>query len=233
MSDKLESLIKVVYGRWRKRTGIKEIHLDEEVLAGLLDGCLTKEEEIHAWHHLAACHECTESLSLVLKGEEAQIKEVPEVLLHKAKEILDLKEEPRLLEVILGFKENMFEIIKVTGDILLGQELIPAAVLRSRNIKNIKNEVIILKDFRDIRLEVKVENKEGKFINILIQVKHKQGYSLIKNLRVTLIKDDLELESYFSEFGSVSFEHLLLGKYTLEVSSLGERLASVVLDMKV
>jgi len=227
-----ESLIKAVYGKWKKRTQPKDNHLDEEDLACLLDGCLSEAELEPFLHHLSVCSDCSEYLSLALKGQEVQVKELPDALLSKAKEIISLKDRPSILEVILRLKESIFEIIKVNGDILFGQELVPAAVLRSRNIKGLKDEVIILKDFKDITIELKVENKESRYFNVNIQVKHKHRAGSVKDLRVTLIKGGLELESYLSESGSVSFEHVALGKYNIEVSSLGEGLASIVLDMR-
>jgi len=75
-------------------------------------------------------------------------------------------------------------------------------------------------------------NKKGKYFNVIIKAKQKQSLRAIKDLRITLIKEGVELESYLSDFGSAVFEHVLLGKYSLEVSSIKGRLATVVLDIK-
>ncbi len=120
-----------------------------------------------------------------------------------------------------------------SGDILVGQELMPAPILRSHKIKDFKDEVIILKDFRDIRVEAKIENKGTKAFNLTIRVKDKQTQKIIKDLRVTLIKDDLELESYVADTGVVTFEHVLLGKYTVKIANLENNLASILLDIRI
>jgi hypothetical protein len=56
---------------------------------------------------------------------------------------------------------------------------------------------------------------------------------LIKDLRVTLIRDDTELESYLSDSGKVVFEHVLLGKYMVEISNIENKLAMIEIDIKV
>ncbi|MDD5027761.1 MAG: zf-HC2 domain-containing protein [Candidatus Omnitrophica bacterium] len=233
MGEKIERLIRTVYNGW-KRSRLKEIdvHPDEETLACFLDGCLSEQENERLKAHLTVCNDCSQACALNLDAETVELKEVPGELLDKARGILNLKNKLSVLEIFLRVKENILEIVRVNGDILLGQELVPAALLRSRDIKDFKGEVIILKDFQDIRAEVKIENKGGKYFNVLLQARYKSAPHVLKDLRVALIKDDLELESYLSETGAVNFEHVLLGKYRLEITSLENRLASVILDVK-
>ena len=231
MNDKLEALIKQVYRRRKKQVKPKGAHLDEQDLACFLEGRLDEAEKELIKEHLVTCEICVEALALNLEAEKAELKEVTADLLIGAEKVLNLKGRPLVLDVILRLKENMFEIINATGDILLGQELVPAPVLRSRNIKDFENEITILKDFKDIGLELKVEYKKGEYSNVLVKCWRKQGAGSLKELRVTLIRDGLELESYLSESGSVTFEHVLLGRYALEVTSPEGKLASVLLEM--
>ncbi len=233
MTDKLDGLVKAVYQRWQKGAGPRDAHLDEEAMACFFNSCVSSEESEQIMAHLAVCAACAERLALSLSVESAELKDVPVELLDKVREILNLKGRVSSLEIFLRLKEDLLEIINVTGDILLGQELVPAPILRSRNIKDFKDEVTILKDFKDIRLEVRVENKKEKYFNVTIKAKQKQSSRPFKDLRMTLIKEGVELESYFSDFGSVIFEHILFGKYSLEVSSASGKLASVVLDIRV
>lgn len=232
MADKIEALLKTIYRRWKKRSKAGGIHPDEEDLAGFLDGCLAPEENERVKAHLIACDDCAEILALSLNSELEELKEVPGELLDQARDILSLKNKPAVLEIFLRLKQNALEIINATGDILLGQELVPAPVLRSRKIKDFKDEVTILKDFKDIRLEVRVENKGEKYFNLMIKVKQKESSRTLKDLRITLIKEGVELESYLSDWGAASFEHVLLGKYNLEVASLEAKLATVALEIK-
>jgi len=224
----------MVYKKWKLGSDkIQGMHPDEETLACFLEGRLSKEENDRIKAHLVSCGNCAEAVALNLGMETAEIKEVPAELLGRVKDLLDSQNRPSVLEIVLRFKGKLLEILNTTGDILVGQELIPAPVLRSRSIKDFKDEVTILKDIQDVRVEVKIENKGAGIFNLMVMVKQKQTQKIIKDLRVTLLKDDLELESYLTDTGSVTFEHVLLGKYRVEVSTLENKLASILLDIKV
>ncbi len=233
MTDRLEGLVKKVYRGWKKDALAQDTHPDDEILACFFDNCLPSEENERIREHIIGCDKCAEIFALSLNAESAaEPREVPKELLDKVLEVLKSKDKPAVFEIILLLKENMLEIINATGDILLGQELVPAPVLRSRKIKDFKGEVTILKDFEDIQLEVKVENKGGKYFNVTIKARHKHSAGAFKDLRATLIKDGLELESYLSDSGEVTFEHVLSGKYNLELTSVNAKLASVSLDVR-
>jgi len=233
MPDSMESLVGAVYKGWKKRFGESAgIHPDEEDMACFLEGRASPEESERIIGHLIACDDCARILALSLDSGIEDAGELPETLFSKIRDILSSREKSLFLEISLRVKEKVLEIVNSTGDILLGQELVPAPVLRSRDIRDFKDEVIILKDFNDIRLEVKVENKGRKYFNVTVRARQKDSARPLKDIRVTLIKEDMELESYFSDSGSVSFEHILLGKYNLEVTSIKDRLALVVLDIK-
>lgn len=234
MQDRLEKLIRLVYKGWKADQSNKEReHPDEETLACFIEGKLTKEESDIIKEHLIICDNCAEAVALNLSAGTTETKEVPEEMLNRLKNSLVSQCEPSVLEIILRLKEKALEMINTTGDVLVGLELVPAPVLRSRSIKDFKDEVTILKDFKDIRVEVKVENKGGQVFNLNILVRQKQTLETIKDLRVTLIKDDVELESYLTDSGTVIFEHVLFGKYTVEISAIDNKLASILLDIKV
>ncbi len=233
MPDNLEKLIQTVYKKWKAdQPKIQEAHPDEEIFACFLENRLNPEENEKMTEHLIKCDRCTSILATQIRLKTADEKEIPEKLLARLKEIISQQIGPYLLEIILKVKEKTIEILNSTGDVLVGQELVPAPVLRSRAIKDFKDEVTILKDFKNLRVEIKIENKAGKAFNLTVVAKNKETQSMLKDLRVTLIKDELELESYLADSGKVVFEHVLLGKYTVEISDIQNKLASVLLDKK-
>jgi hypothetical protein len=136
-----------------------------------------------------------------------------------------------VLEIVLKLKEKTLELLRTTGDVLVGQELVPAPV-RSRQIKDFKDEVTILKDFKDVRVEIKIENKLARAFTLVAMVKDKHTSRVIKDLRVTLIKDELELESYLSDSGKAVFEHVLLGKYTVQIATVENQIYQILLDIR-
>jgi len=234
MQDNLERLIKAVYRKWRSgRAQPGGGHPDEESLACFLENRLPLEEQERIKAHLINCDSCSQAVAVGLGLGPLQDKDVPAEVLLRLRDLGKAEDKSFCLEISLKLKEKFLEVLSTTGDVLVGQEFVPAPVLRSREIKDFKDEVVILKDFADIRVEAKIENKSGRAFNLSITARHRTSQRLVKDLRVTLFKDDLELESYISISGSVVFEQVLLGKYKVQISSPEERLASIVLDIKV
>jgi hypothetical protein len=233
MQDKLESLIRNGYRHW-KAAHLKEqrLHPAEETLACFLEGKLSAREKEEVMAHLLACSSCARLLTIQAGLPQDQDKEVPDFLLEAAKALVKHKDISAVLEILLKLKEEALEIINTTGDILVGREFMPAPVLRSRKAKDFKDEVIILKDFKEIRIEVKIENKRAQAFNLAVAAKEKKTQKLIPGLRVTLLKDNLELESYLMGDTAAVFENILVGKYTVEVSTIEDKLASIFLDIK-
>lgn len=233
MSEELQNLIKTVYQDWKsKQPDREETHPDEETIASFLENKLSPQENIGLKNHITSCQRCAEILAIGIRSEKLE-KEVPKELLEKTRKMVFEIFRSYILEIVLQLKEKTLEIINTTGDVLLGQELVPAAVLRSRQIKVFKDEINVLKDFKDILIEVKIESRDNQTFNLTIAVKAKQTQDIIKDVRMSLFKENRELESYLSDSGKVTFEHILLGKYTVDISSpTRDKLATVILDIK-
>lgn len=230
--NKFEKLVKIVYRAWKSaRAGSIDAHPDEQELSCFLESKLSPEEQERIKAHLLDCSTCSDYLATHLKLKSAEELSVPLELVLNAKNILQ-QDNPEVLEIILRLKDRLFEIVNTTGDILVGQEFVPASLLRSRQIKDFKDEVIILKDFRDVRIEIKVESRQEQLFNLTVLAKDRQTQAVIKDLRIALIKDDLELESYISDSGSVVFEHVILGEYRVDISRSEGKFASVFFNIK-
>jgi hypothetical protein len=233
MSNQIEKLIKVAYKKWKtEHLKAHNVHPDEEAWVCFLEGMLSREESEPLKAHLLSCDSCAEAFSIQVRLKPTSLKDVPAELLQRMKNLVASEERPSILDIVLRLGEKALEILNTTGDVLVGQEFVPALVLRSRQIKDFKDEVTILKDFKDIRVELKLENKAGEAFDLTVFIKDKQTHRVIKDLRVTLLKDDLELESYLTSSDRVIFEHVLVGKYTVEISNIESKVASVLLDIK-
>ncbi|MFA4888782.1 MAG: zf-HC2 domain-containing protein [Candidatus Omnitrophota bacterium] len=227
MPENIENLIRLIE---QKTAGANpQSHPDEEMLACFLEGRLNAQEAKGLQEHLLICSACLDAFAANFAGIP-QI-ELPAWLLERVESLIIPGEKLELMEIIIKVKEKILEIISTTGDVLVGQELVPAPVLRSRAINDFKDEVIILKDFKDIRVEAKIENKGQRVFNLIISVKQKETQKIIKDLRISIFRDELELESYLTGETSVIFEHVYLGKYKVEVSSPDAKLASILLDI--
>lgn len=234
MPEKIEQFIKSIYKKWKaQQPQTQGPHPDEEDIACFLENKLSKQECEVIKLHLINCDRCAEIVATQLELRPSHIGEISDQLLARVKGLAKPEEEILVLEICLRMKEKILEIINTTGDVLVGQELVPAPVLRSRKIKEFKDEITVLKDFEDIRVEVKIFSKQANVFSLTVVAIEKTTQKIMKDLRVTLIRDDLELESYLASSGKVTFEHILLGKYTVEISSIDSKLASILLDIKI
>ena len=233
MPGKLEQLIKVVYKKWKIDHRLADqLHPDEESWACFLEGRLPEEENERIKTHLISCEVCAEVFVTQVRLKPQPVKGLPKEILERVKDLVVSEDKLSVVEIVLMLKEKALEILSTTGDLLVGEEFVPAPVLRSRQIKEFKDEITILKDFKDIRVEVKIENKLGQAFDLIVFVKDKQTHRIIKDLRVTLLKDDLELESYLTTCDKVIFEHTLAGKYIVEISNIENKIASILLDIR-
>jgi hypothetical protein len=232
MLSYFEKITRIIYREW-KGAGrlVNNEHPDEEDLACFLEDKLAQADKDLIQGHLLKCDMCAEYLSAQLKIEPHLSKDVPAPLIEKVRRLVGSAVKEGIFEIFLRLKEKAMEIIQTSGDVLVGQELIPAPVLRSRQIKEFKEEVTILKDLQGVRVLAKVESKSGKVFNLAITIKDKQDRKVSKDLRITLIKDEVELESYISDSGSSVFENILPGNYRVEVTQEAQMVA--VIDLKV
>jgi hypothetical protein len=232
MLSHYEKIIRFIYREW-KGDGrlVNNEHPTEETLVCFLEDKLAQTDKDLIQRHLLKCDICAEYLCAQFKIEPHLSKDVPVSLLERVGKMVgsDVKED--VFEIFLRLKEKAWEIIQTSGDVLVGQELIPAPVLRSRQINEFKEELSILKDLQEVRVLAKVESKNGRVFNLVITIKNKQGQQVNKDLRITLIKDEVELESYISGAGSSIFENIFPGNYRVEVTQETRLLA--VIDLKV
>jgi len=233
MQDKIDRVIKALYESLRSVNKKEMAHPDKESLVCFLENKLPSGEAESIKEHLIICDSCAEVAAMHIKLKPDEAKDIPEVLLRRAKDLVSQDAKQEILEIFLKLKEKALELLGTTGDILVGQEFMPAPVLRSRNITDFKEEITILKDFKDIRAEAKIENRKGKLFSLTIIVREKATQKVMKDLRITLIKNDIELESYLTDSGRATFEDVVLGRYTVEISSIDNKLASILLDIKV
>ncbi len=234
MFDYFEQIVKIIHREWKLKgcPGSSE-HPDAGSLACFLEDKLSLTDKQRVLQHLLYCDSCAESLSIQLRIQAHLSLDVPEPLLERIKQLLDKDRSENLLDIFIKLKEKALEIIQTSGDVLLGQELVPAPVLRSRKISEFKEELSILKDLQQIRILAKIQNKSTQSFNLTITVKDKLGNQLDKSLRITLIKDGLELESYISDSGSSFFENIPPGNYSVEISRQNQSAALIDLKVKV
>lgn len=232
MFDHWEKITRIIYREWKgARISRAQEHPGEESLACFLEDKLSAADRNMILKHLLICDKCAEYVSVQIKIQPHLSLDVPAALLDKIKKFIDQEIGGILFEVFLKLKDKAMEIIQTTGDVLVGQELIPAPVLRSRQVNEFKEEITILKDLQQIRVVAKIQNKDSRNFNLTISVKDKLSQKILQDLRITLTREGIELESYTTDSGSSFFENILPGSYAVEVYLRGQKEA--LIDLKV
>lgn len=231
---KIEKIIKALYKRYKSLILRKEeTHPDEEMMACYIEGFLGTQEVEYIKQHLLHCDKCAENFAAHASIEFNQNMEVPAGLMDNIKNQVGQEDKTSVLEILYRIKGSIIELLNTNGAALVEQELIPAPLLRSRQIKDFNDEVTILKDFAQMKAEIKIEKKEPSLLNFSVTIKERLNSRVINDLRVTLLKGDIELESYITDSGKVMFEHLPLGDYSIEISDVQHKLISILLNIKV
>jgi hypothetical protein len=234
MAEKFEEFLKRVYQRCKRAPDpAGSPHPDEEDIACFIEGRLSPQRTQELKEHFAGCSQCADILAASLRAIEAEAVELPAGLEGAMRKKLESLEDFPILEIILRMKERFFEVLGTSGDILVGQELVPEPILRSRAVKDFKDEIMIMKEFKDARVEVKLECKAKGEFALMVAAQQKNTQKPLKGVRITLIRQGLELESYLADSGAVTFDHVTPGKYSIEMVGIEEKLAKVVLEVNI
>jgi hypothetical protein len=233
MNGRIERLIAMAFDDWKKDGASGRAHPGEEEIACFLEGKLGRTDADRIKEHVAVCDACAELVVAGMSIPPGEELPVPEELLARARGLAVPSVNAQVLDIVLTMKTFGFSIISTTGDVLLGQEFVPAAVLRTRDIRDFKDEIVILKDFSEIRIEVKAQSQPGLGFNLSILARNKRNQKALKDVRISLFKEGVELESRVADTGRAVFEHVYPGLYSVEISGIKEKLARVSLEVRV
>lgn len=233
MRHTIEQFIRKIFRQYKAGEPYPlDTHPAEEEMACFLEDRLSPAESEEVKKHIIHCSSCGEYLGAYLQMKEEQGGQPPAAVIRYAKGLVSGSEAPGMLDVLIRIKQHALELLRTTGDVIVGQEVVSPSLLRSRSLKDFKDEVVILKDFGDIRLELKIEHRGPRAFDLGIRITEKQTLRAIRDVRVTLVREALELESRIVDSGTVTFEHVVFGRYTVEVARPEKKLASVSLDIK-
>ncbi len=234
MFNNFEKISRYIYRQFRKDSEVVcNDHPDEEALSCFLEQRLSQEEKSVIENHLMHCASCAEYISVGLKLEPDLDHDLSPLLLGKIEKLIGIAAQLNILEIFIKLKDQALEILQTTGDLLVGQELVPAPILRSRKINEFKEEIIILEDLEQVRVLAKIQNSGTKNFNLTITVKDKQNQEIHENLRITLVNNGTELESRVCELGNCFFECILPGNYTVEIIQEEKKVALINLKVQI
>lgn len=231
MEDKYIRLIRVAFREWKKNQRQSQgPHPDEEELCCFIEGRLGDADTQRVRAHVLDCNICQEAVAFVLRQPVIDSEEVPAQLIEDIRGIL-FSGPSEAMEIALKVKEGIMQVLKSTGDILVGQELVPASVLRSRKEDFFKDELIIFKDVKDLRIKIKIAHQKDNSFKLAISAKNRATNRAINDIKVALLKDNQEIESYDVDTGLVCFEYVALGEYDLKIYSNEARVGILRLSL--
>ncbi|MCM8779978.1 MAG: hypothetical protein NC914_02380, partial [Candidatus Omnitrophica bacterium] len=181
---------------------------------------------------LLACSKCSEN---VLLDEKVQTltRDVPPELMRAAGDLISQSRQPDALEIILKIKEDFLEIVRTSADFFKKKDLSLAPVfLRGIPAREVSEEVQLIKYLGRIRTDIKIEKEDRNRIKVSITLSEKKTGRPRNDLRVSLKKDNQEIESYVVKEGRVIFAPLAAGRYEIEIADMNKRVYRVLLELR-
>lgn len=231
MAFKIEAFIEMLYRNYQRRQTRSNLSCpDEETLVSFIEGEISQEDSRQLQEHLLACGRCAEALALFFLQPKIT-QRVPSEIIEKVKSLVSQKTPAHILELTLKIKEKFLEILDTSGDIIFGNEIIPLPVLRSRQIRDFGDELALVKEIGEMRVNLDIEKREEGLVKIIFTLSDKNTSLALSDLRVTLFKDDRELESYAVEAGRAAFDKLGLGRFTFQILRKEQVLGLIKLEL--
>ncbi|MCM8792829.1 MAG: hypothetical protein NC826_06825, partial [Candidatus Omnitrophica bacterium] len=138
---------------------------------------------------------------------------------------------PLWIEALIMLKEKSIKIVKSTADILLGGEILPLPVLRSRKREELPERLSLIKDCGDIRINLEIERIKKTAVKIIILVSEIKDLKPLEEIRIGLFKNELEIESYSARQGKVIFDEVELGSYLIKISQSLKDIGLIKLEL--
>ena len=233
----LNSLYNKFFPKYDKDMIMASACLDEELLAGYLEGNLSKAQQDRVERHLADCELCLQDFVLSRKMmQEAVLDDldpVPaKVTVSAIKQIQKQNQQP-LVPLTQIFKQAARDLYDKVSDVLTpssrgGWEL---ATVRGSKITKFRSGVIIRKTFAQIPTEIEIDKTlKG---NAHIKVRFPEHDHRTRGTRVTLQKGAREVASFLiNKAGYVLFEDVPFGHYSLVFLRNGDMFGTYLFELK-
>jgi len=211
--------------------------LDEELLAGYLEGNLSKAQQDRVERHLADCELCLQNFVLSREMMQAAVLDdldpVPAKVTFSAIKQIQRQSKKPLVPLKQIFKKSARDLYDKVSDVLTSSsggdwEL---AAVRGSKISTSRNGVIIKKTFAQIPTEIEIEKTlKG---NAHIKVRFPEHDHRTKGTRITLQKGAREVSSFLTnKAGYVLFEDVPFGHYSLVFLRNGDMFGTYLFELK-
>jgi len=209
---------------------------DEEKLLDYLEGRLAEEDRFEVEEHLSDCQTCLDALvittAMVKDEDRLALDRVPAEVTESAVQLVTsqcTKSCGALMEKIERSIKETFS--KISDSLQLGPwaRWQPVPIRGSR--KAASDDLVCLRvPFKDIDTEIEIEKTGGNKAHVRVKLheasKHREG------VRVTLKAGEREIASCLFEDGSVLFEDIPFGHYSISLAKDGLQFGTYLFEIK-
>ena len=198
---------------------------NEETLAVFLSGDLPRDARDEVEVHLAQCSSCIEDLVAACKsGELAGIETVPQRLIESAMRLV--KEREMLFNLVVRLARGSIELIRTSGRLMLS----PSPVLRGEVRPAEANSLQVEQEVGRFRIAVELDLSEAGMCQVVANVREETG-ELAEGVRLSLSSGDREQASFLTRAGTVVFDRIAPGEYSIAVSESGAVVGKIKLSL--
>ena len=214
----------------------KKKHIDndnrDEMLACYAQGLLSAAEREAVKDLIKNDPRLKEELTVqeaICQTEDESLAEIPDDVISKAKNLVSEPFGVHIWNVAVRFSRQTLRALKSDGSPV--DCVVRDPVLSRGSKTELTKSTVIRKGFGvfDIQMEISVKKKSVCCIVIFIKDLKKQ--SPMNDVRITLIKDNIELESYVTSQGRAVFEDIRDGYCLLEITAPDKPVARITLQL--
>lgn len=234
--NRLESLLKQAFRiRASKISQKKGKCLSDETIACVIENKISGGEEEKVNDHIIHCHSCAERISNYLLTSKALavdgLIQPPVFLMDKVKQLVaERMTVSDVLDIVLDIKDKVLELLHTTGDLLSGPQLAPA--LRGKDAAGLKKSIHVVKNFDRFSAEVEIEKRVSRSADLILRITEKESKKRADGIRVSLLKNEREVESQIMEAGKVKFEDIKPDTYKVLIIKDDKTIGSVNIEMR-
>lgn len=235
--NKLEDLLKQAFTtkKWVVNPRFGKC-LDDVAIACVVENKISKREEDKISNHIVHCRSCTEKLSAYLLTARDIAKEgevgVPSFLIERVQNLVAQKATMSdVLDIILEIKEKALELIQTTGDLLLGSQ--PALALRSKDESESKNSIHVMKSFDNFNADVEIDKRVSNSTDLILRLTEKESNKRAEDIRVSLLRNNREIESQILQGGKAKFEDIRPDIYKVVLMKDDKEIGIINVTMRV
>jgi hypothetical protein len=197
---------------------------DEETLAVFLSGDLAGDARDEVEAHLAQCSFCMEDLVAAYKSGEIGMDRVRQYLMDNAMGLVQGRET--LFDLVVRLARGSIELISTSARVIAA----PAPVLRGEVKPAEANSLQVEQEVGRFRIAVELDLTEAGMCQVVANVREETG-ELAEGVRLSLSSGDREQASFLTRAGTVVFDRIAPGEYSIAVSESGAVVGKIKLSL--